>query len=139
MSIFITTIIIFIAIYLAYLAYLKHRSDQLDSLTKLEFQENKFFRLLTRQGSFSEKLKNDESIMRNARIYDYDLFLYVKSFCNNDPIFNDSTFGNITTKLRLENKKICLECGSLLKQINGKYGKFYGCIKYPKCTYTYNI
>lgn len=31
---------------------------------------------------------------------------------------------------------ICPECGSRLVLREGKYGRFYGCSNYPKCTYT---
>ena len=33
-------------------------------------------------------------------------------------------------------KKTCPECGAPLKIVNGKNGKFYGCMNYPKCKYT---
>ena len=36
-------------------------------------------------------------------------------------------------------KMICPWCGSDLKLRNGKYGKFYGCSKYPKCKFTKKI
>ncbi len=35
--------------------------------------------------------------------------------------------------------KTCPKCGAPLKRIRGKYGTFYGCINYPKCTYKENI
>lgn len=34
---------------------------------------------------------------------------------------------------------ICPECGAPLKLKNGQYGKFYGCMNYPKCKYTKRI
>ncbi|HFI0149788.1 TPA: topoisomerase DNA-binding C4 zinc finger domain-containing protein [Streptococcus suis] len=30
----------------------------------------------------------------------------------------------------------CVNCGSLLVERNGKYGRFLGCSRYPNCTYT---
>lgn len=33
------------------------------------------------------------------------------------------------------NQKICPLCGAPLKLKRGKYGNFYGCVNYPKCTY----
>lgn len=33
----------------------------------------------------------------------------------------------------------CPYCGSELVKRNGRYGSFYGCSNYPKCTYTKNI
>lgn len=31
---------------------------------------------------------------------------------------------------------ICPECGGVLKEKNGRFGKFIGCSRYPKCRYT---
>jgi restriction system protein len=42
--------------------------------------------------------------------------------------------------INLANKNnICPQCGSLLIEKNGKFGKFYGCSNYPKCDFTKNI
>ena len=43
------------------------------------------------------------------------------------------TMDNVSSKY---NYKKCPECGGALRLINGKYGKFYGCMNYPKCKYT---
>lgn len=29
----------------------------------------------------------------------------------------------------------CSKCGGYLKKISGKYGPFFGCSNFPKCTY----
>lgn len=42
------------------------------------------------------------------------------------------------TKEKIQNG-ICPKCGSQLIERNGKYGKFIGCSKYPKCKYTNKI
>lgn len=42
------------------------------------------------------------------------------------------------TKEKIQNG-ICPKCGSQLVVRNGKYGKFIGCSKYPKCKYTNKI
>ena len=34
------------------------------------------------------------------------------------------------------NKMSCPKCNSELVKRSGKYGDFYGCSNYPKCTYT---
>jgi ssDNA-binding Zn-finger/Zn-ribbon topoisomerase 1 len=34
---------------------------------------------------------------------------------------------------------ICPNCGGKLVMRKGKYGKFLGCNKYPRCKYTQNI
>lgn len=36
-------------------------------------------------------------------------------------------------------KRYCSECGAPLRIINGKNGKFYGCMNYPKCKHTEKI
>ena len=38
-------------------------------------------------------------------------------------------------KEKIENSIIFSRCGGKLLLKNGKYGKFYGCSKYPKCKY----
>ncbi|WP_443089649.1 topoisomerase DNA-binding C4 zinc finger domain-containing protein [Zunongwangia sp. HGR-M22] len=35
--------------------------------------------------------------------------------------------------------KICPRCQSELLLKEGRYGNFYGCSNYPKCTYTKNL
>lgn len=35
-----------------------------------------------------------------------------------------------------EGEKICPECGGLLKERSGRYGKFWGCLNYPQCRFT---
>ena len=42
--------------------------------------------------------------------------------------------------IKIANKNnTCPQCGSLLIEKNGKFGKFYGCSNYPKCNFTKNI
>lgn len=38
-----------------------------------------------------------------------------------------------------QKEKICPKCGGKLEEKVGKYGKFLGCLNYPKCKYTKNI
>ncbi len=55
-------------------------------------------------------------------------------------VTNKEHFNNIQsavyTRQQLERNLICPRCGSKLIIRNGKYGKFYGCSKYPYCKYT---
>lgn len=37
------------------------------------------------------------------------------------------------------NSLTCPKCGASLKLRQGKYGKFYGCMNYPKCNYTQKV
>ncbi len=39
----------------------------------------------------------------------------------------------------LEANPTCPKCGQKLQRRNGKFGPFWGCSAYPKCTYTANI
>ena len=39
-------------------------------------------------------------------------------------------------KKQKEKSGMCPKCAGALVLRNGKYGKFYGCSNYPKCTYT---
>lgn len=34
---------------------------------------------------------------------------------------------------------VCPKCGGKLVLRDGRYGQFYGCSNYPKCTYTHNV
>lgn len=40
------------------------------------------------------------------------------------------------TEAYFNKEEICPDCGSKLIQRNGKYGKFWGCSKYPECKFT---
>ncbi|MBR4588886.1 MAG: NERD domain-containing protein [Lachnospiraceae bacterium] len=40
---------------------------------------------------------------------------------------------------RFKTGDVCPVCGGRLVKRNGKYGEFYGCSGYPKCTYTRNV
>ncbi|MFO8110570.1 MAG: reverse transcriptase-like protein [Thermoplasmata archaeon] len=42
----------------------------------------------------------------------------------------------LARKLKGKKKKICSECGKEMVVRDGKYGKFWGCTGYPKCTNT---
>ncbi len=44
--------------------------------------------------------------------------------------------GLVKTKIPTLDDKACPKCGGDLKERNGKYGKFFGCSNYPKCSYT---
>lgn len=39
----------------------------------------------------------------------------------------------------LTNKNRCPSCGGYLKRMPGKYGAFYGCSNFPKCTYKHKL
>ena len=34
--------------------------------------------------------------------------------------------------------RVCVECGAAMRERDGKFGKFWGCTKYPQCRYTEN-
>lgn len=45
---------------------------------------------------------------------------------------------NIHNEEQLAKQRICPKCGGQLVKRKGKYGTFWGCSKYPKCSYTKN-
>ncbi|NKI25238.1 hypothetical protein HCG49_01520 [Arenibacter sp. 6A1] len=45
----------------------------------------------------------------------------------------------IRERNKKEKQKICPICGNKLIKKSGKYGKFFGCDNFPKCSYTLNI
>ena len=45
---------------------------------------------------------------------------------------------NLDRKNEMVNSGICPRCGGTLVRRQGKYGSFYGCSNYPKCTFTSN-
>lgn len=53
---------------------------------------------------------------------------------------NNSAVKQRIENIRLEREKydpnICPECGAVLKEKSGKYGKFMGCSNFPRCRYT---
>ncbi len=53
----------------------------------------------------------------------------------NKKISNREHIKNIRKTQEDLNRKICPRCGGTLVLKNGKYGKFYGCEKYPKCKF----
>ncbi len=46
---------------------------------------------------------------------------------------------NIHNKRKCIEQGICPRCGGNLVERNGKYGKFYGCSNFPKCTFKMNV
>jgi len=38
--------------------------------------------------------------------------------------------------MRQKFSNVCAKCGSPMKQRTGKFGRFFGCTRYPQCTFT---
>lgn len=59
-----------------------------------------------------------------------------------DQVDNRTHVNNVYAAKRSYNDKIasgiCPQCGGTLVQRNGKYGRFYGCLNYPRCRFTAN-
>ena len=54
-------------------------------------------------------------------------------------VFNEKTH-NIECFVCKDKKEKCPKCNDgYLVERDGKFGKFYGCSNYPKCTYTKDI
>lgn len=47
-----------------------------------------------------------------------------------------SVKNEIKNKKQLSKNNVCPKCGGVLIDRKGKYGKFKGCLNYPKCRYT---
>jgi len=74
----------------------------------------------------------------------------VEDFAEDKPIVLINQFDLVKYIHRAENKGFdskpqievnskCPECGGVLVERDGKFGKFFGCSNYPKCTYTQKI
>lgn len=57
-------------------------------------------------------------------------------FTNNNPVVKEKVNQEISIFRKKFNPTICPDCGGKLKERSGKYGKFYGCINYPRCTFS---
>ncbi len=70
--------------------------------------------------------------------------LEIKAFLEQKNIVDSNTrkahVKNIQNRLKdneiKKSSMICPKCGGNLVERNGKYGKFIGCSRYPKCKYT---
>ena len=58
-----------------------------------------------------------------------------------DCIMNAKVFEKLRWELDKTPEAIptCLECGRQLRLRRGKFGEFWGCVRYPNCKYTRNI
>ena len=66
--------------------------------------------------------------------------IFIDSIENWNQILSRFISNLIQGKLReIEHPIFCKLCGRLLKEREGKYGKFLGCTGYPKCRYIYNF
>jgi hypothetical protein len=64
--------------------------------------------------------------------------IYNKLVRANNPMKNIEHIQNIRkNQVQLRNG-ICPRCGGKLVGRNGRYGKFFGCSNYPKCTFVLN-
>ncbi|MHA1794215.1 MAG: UvrD-helicase domain-containing protein [Promethearchaeota archaeon] len=65
-----------------------------------------------------------------------------KIHVKDDQVWNDA-IPNYLDMYLLDKKPdppiFCPNCGRLLREINGRYGRFLGCSGYPKCKYTFSF
>lgn len=80
---------------------------------------------------------------RTAYLSDSDLQNVVDLLCKNNVrelVDNKTHVGNVKAAKSSVDRKvesgICPRCGGRLVQRSGRYGSFYGCSNYPKCTFT---
>ena len=57
----------------------------------------------------------------------------------NDCIMNQMCFECLEDEKKINPPKLCPKCGSMMKQRNGRYGEFWGCMGFPECRHTENI
>lgn len=94
-------------------------------------------------------LDNLLNIISNYKteIIDNESLAKYKTIIQNNNIEDNKVRKNhvkkIKTKIKNDDYKIsnmiCPKCGNPLVERNGKYGKFLGCTKYPKCNFTKKI
>lgn len=65
--------------------------------------------------------------------------LEAMNFAEDKPIELVDHFKLIKYIRMAEKANVCPECGGILVERAGKFGKFYGCSNYPKCNFTKNI
>ncbi len=59
--------------------------------------------------------------------------------CNkNNPAAKHRTIPKPPIERKTYNPHVCPECGGILRERNGRNGKFIGCSNYPRCRYTRN-
>ena len=64
------------------------------------------------------------------------VFDILQTLCKSCNQKKSDTVEGYTKKTYDENIKYCPKCKAPLRIVNGKNGKFYGCVNYPKCEYT---
>ena len=64
------------------------------------------------------------------------VFDNLQTLCKSCIQRKSDTVEGYTNKTYDENIKYCPKCKAPLRIVNGKNGKFYGCVNYPKCEYT---
>ena len=64
--------------------------------------------------------------------------IYNKLLAANNQMKNKEHVQNIRQTQAELKEGICPRCGGKLVERKGKYGKFFGCSNYPKCTFILN-
>ncbi|MFX1260089.1 MAG: topoisomerase DNA-binding C4 zinc finger domain-containing protein, partial [Promethearchaeota archaeon] len=107
----------------------------------IEEERRLFYVAFTRSKKFLYlfSIENNYSMFLNE-IGPYIDRVYVDSFDNWIQILSNFVIPTINGKLgESELPVLCPDCGRLLKEREGKYGKFLGCTGYPQCRFTFNL
>lgn len=59
-----------------------------------------------------------------------------KDCSDNNPAVKEKAAQEIVMQRKKYDPTICPDCGGKLRERSGAYGRFYGCINYPKCRYS---
>ena len=110
-------------------------SSQAELKTNLPTSLNVIYtwQLLSRIKSFTCRILSDKYIqeietqLQNQMILDKEV----------EKIHVSNVRQNIMRKAYMINKGYCPRCGAKMVLRNSKYGSFYGCSNYPKCTFTH--
>ena len=54
------------------------------------------------------------------------------------PTATEADWGKWMVDYQIPTARFCMECGAAMVERDGKFGKFRGCTRYPKCRYTEN-
>ena len=95
-------------------------------------------------GALMDKLSQGKGIFITTNIFTTEAVKFAEDkpieLVDGDELLRLVKLANKENEI-IENKEtdICPKCGGMLREENGKFGKFIGCSNYPKCRFTKKI